>query len=214
MSGGRSGNMMAADYDILKAASNDIFGKKKKNDTYDPYADEPNFDSWNKKPEGEGKSMRELMAEKMNKMGPTKKKEEEKSNVESVEERKARLKAQREALLKKKQEEREKELQEAREGKSDNKYSNNLFKEFLALDKKVSKQEQMKRGNDKPKAESPEIKPEEDDEATPISTKQPKKDMASLFDDSDDDAEVKKKAEEQARRERALKVMKEAAKEQ
>lgn len=202
----KSGSMMAADYDILKAASSDLFGKKK-DKTYDPYADEPNFDSWNKKSDEEGKSMRELMKEKMDKMHTTSKPEPELK--ESMEERKARLKAQRDLLVKQKQEQMQKELLESREGKTDNKYSNNLFKELMTLDKKVTAQEAKKKKVPHPQSDSPDLKPNEDDESEVIEPKKPKKDMRSLFDDSDDDEE-KKKAEDAARKERYRQVMKQA----
>jgi hypothetical protein len=200
----KSGSMMAADYDILKAASSDLFGKKK-DKTYDPYADEPNFDSWNKKSDEEGKSMRELMKEKMDKMHTTTKQEPELK--ESMEERKARLKAQRDLLVKQKQDQMQKELLESREGKTDNKYSNNLFKELMSLDKNVTAQEAKKKKIAHPKSDSPDLKPNEDDESEVIEPKKPKKDMRSLFDDSDDDEE-KKKAEDVARKERYRQVMK------
>jgi hypothetical protein len=200
----RSGGMLGSDYDILKAASNDLFKKDKKKDTYDPYADEPDFDPWNKQKESEEKSMRELMKEKMEKM----------SDVESVEDRKARLRAQRDLIVQQKKKEMHEELKDAREGKTDNKYSNNLFKDLMALDKKVSQQEEQKKRSTRPKKDdSPEIKPQEDDEAQPMPGKAPKKDMKSLFDSDDEDTEEKKKQEELARRERARQVMKQAAEE-
>lgn len=86
--------MRAADLDILKAATSDLF--KKQRDTYDPYAD---FDPENdplKPMKEEGKSLREMMKEKMEKM----------EKAEAVDDRKARLKAQRDLLIKQKQEER------------------------------------------------------------------------------------------------------------
>ena len=126
--------MRAADYDILKAATSDLF-KKAPKDTYDPYADfDPNFDPLKPMKE-EGKSLRELMKEKMEKM----------DKVETVDDRKARLKAQRDLIIKQKQETRKTELTNELEGNSDNKYSNNLFNDFLALDKKVNQQEQKKK---------------------------------------------------------------------
>lgn len=204
--GGRNGATMAADYDILKAASNDLFKKDKVKNTYDPYADDANFDPWNKPKEGEGKSMKELMKEKMEKM--------EKEKVEPVDDRKARLKAQRDLLVQKKKQEMHNELKDAREGKTDNKYSNNLFKEFLSLDKKVSQQEEKKKRSQVKKDDSPEIKPQEDNESQPIPSKNSKKDMKSLFDDSDDeDAAKSKEAEIKARQERQRQIMKQIAKE-
>ena len=64
---------------------------------------------------------------------------------ESVQDRAARLKKQRDLIVKQKQEKLNLELQEAREGQSDNKYSNNLLKDLLAIDKKVNQQEQKKK---------------------------------------------------------------------
>lgn len=147
--------------------------------------------------------MQELMKEKLEKM----------KDIEAPDDRKARLKAQRDLLIKQKQEERQNELKDAKEGKSDNKYSNKLFQDFLAIDKKVSKQEAKKKELMKKKSEdSPEAKPQEDDEAEVIS-KPKKKDMKSLFEDSDEENEAKKKEDEKARLERQRMVMKQAAEE-
>jgi hypothetical protein len=206
----KSAGMVAVDYDILRAASNDLFTKKKDHG-YDPYADEPNFDSWNKKSDEEGKSMRELMKEKMDRMKPTVVLESDMK--ESVEERKARLQAHRDLLVKNKQEQMSKELQESREGKTENKYSNNLFKELMSLDKKVTAKEEKKKQAFYPKTDSPDIKPKEDDEAEVMESKKTKKDMKSLFDDSDDDEEEKKRVEEAARKERYVQVLKESMQE-
>ena len=91
--------MRAADLDILKAATNDLF--KKQRDTYDPYSDfDPSYDPLKPMKAEEGKSLRELMKEKMEKM----------EKVESVDDRKTRLKAQRDLLIKQKQDVRQTEL--------------------------------------------------------------------------------------------------------
>ena len=190
--------MRAGDFDILKAATSDLFRKPK--DTYDPYADfDPNFDPLKPMKE-EGKSLREMMKEKMEKM----------DKVESVEDRKARLKAQRDLIIKQKQETRETELKEARDGNSDNQYSNSLFKDFLALDKKVNQQEQKKKHTHEVEKENHvDIKKEEEDnEAQVIQSKVIKKDMKSLFEESDEEDEAKKKADEKARLERSKKIIK------
>ena len=101
-----------------------------------------------------------------------------------------------------------KELEEAREGNTENKYSNNLFKELMSLDKKVNQKEaQKKQGRDKNDFEDP--KPKEDDEAQVLGAKKPKKDMHSLFDSDDEDTE---KAEAD-RKERHRKIMKQMAQE-
>lgn len=107
----------------------------------------------------------------------------------------------------------ESELKDAREGKTDNKYSNNLFKDLMALDKKVTQQEAKKKKVNN-KSESPEFKPEEDNEAQDITPKQVKKDMKSLFNDSDEDDNSKKEAEDKARRERHKLIMKQMANDQ
>lgn len=205
--------MMGADYDILKAASQDIFAKDKSKH-YDPYADFDPTDDPFKQDDTEKLSMRELMQKKL--QGHPTKTEEAATTGESVEDRKARLKAQRDLILKKKQEERDKELQEARDGKSDNKYSNNLLKDLLALDKKVNAQEEKKK-NDvdkkrKPVAEVLQVD-DFDEEAEEIKPKgvnkpTPKKDMKSLFDSDDDEEELKKKADLKARQERQKQAMK------
>ena len=205
----KAGGMMAADYDILREASNDIFGKNKNKNTYDPYADDVSFDPWNKKPKEEGKSMSEMMKEKLSKMNQKEDKKEGEEGKESAEERKARLIAQRNKIVQQKKEAMEKELKEARDGKSENKYSNNLFNELMSLDKKVSQKEAKKKKVVKVE-EKPEVKPNEDDEAQPMAQKKPKKDMHSLFDDSDDDDKAKEEAE---RKERMRKVMREMASE-
>jgi hypothetical protein len=196
-----SGGMRAADYDILKAASNEMFKKDRKKDTYDPYADEPDFDPWNKPKQEEGKSMRELMKEKMEKM----------KDVEAPDDRKARLQAQRDILVKQKQLDRREELVESKQGKSENKYSNKLFEDFLALDKKVTKEQKKKEISSKVGKDSPDIKPQEDNEAEEVSTKPGKKDMKSLFDDSDE--EDNKAQLEKERKERQREIMKQAASE-
>lgn len=99
--GPKTGAMMANDYDILKAASSNLFQKPKKDPSYDAYNDDANFDPWNKPKEEEGKSLRELMREKINNAN-TPPKEEVKDGKETVEQRKARLKAQRDLLVQKK----------------------------------------------------------------------------------------------------------------
>lgn len=146
--------------------------KVNKKSTYDPYADEVDFNPWNKDTQNEGKTMAELMKAKLAKMDNGEKKKEEEGK-ESIEARKARMIAQRELIVKQKQEKMNKELEEAREGKTDNKYSNNLFKELMSLDKKVNQKEAMKKGV-KQKEGSTVVKPNEDDEAQPISSKKPK----------------------------------------
>lgn len=70
--------------------------------------------------------------------------EESKDLKESVQDRTARLKKQRDLIIKQKQDKLNQELQEAREGKTDNKYSNSLLKDLLAIDKKVNQQEHKK----------------------------------------------------------------------
>lgn len=83
--------MMAADMDILKASTQQILKKEKH---YDPYADfDPQNDPFKQK-ESEQLSMHELMKKKLDKIEDT--------NKESVEDRKARLKAQRDMIVKKK----------------------------------------------------------------------------------------------------------------
>jgi len=200
----KDANLMAGDYDILKEATNDLF-RKKKDPHYDPYADfDPGVDEF-KQDQGEQKSMRKLMEEKMKKM----------NEVESVEDRKARLKAQRDLIVKMKQEERDKELQEAREGKSDNKYSNNLFKDLLALDKKVNQQEQKKKHdqNKNPAVLKVEDYDENSDDESKEKQKEVKKDMKSLFEDSDEEDQKKKEDELKARQERQKQIMKQIAQE-
>lgn len=191
--------MRAADLDILKAATNDLF--KKQRDTYDSYSDfDPSYDPLKPMKAEEGKSLRELMKEKMEKM----------EKVESVDDRKTRLKAQRDLLIKQKQDVRQTELKEARDGKSTNEYSNNLFKDLLALDKKVNLQEQKKRNTtvNENKEERENLKDDEDQEAQVIQTRAVKKDMKSLFEDSDEETEAKKIKDEKARLERHRKIIK------
>ena len=200
----KSGGMLAADMDILKAASSDLFKKNQKKD-YDPYTDDADFGAWNKKQENSGKTMAELMKAKLEKMSSNEAPKVEKNP--DPEDRKARLKAQRDRIVKLKQEEMKKELEDARQGNTDNKYSNNLFKELMSLDKKVTQQEAKKKKPGVKKTDSPEVKPSEDDEAEVISSQPKKKDMASLFDDDSDDEEKKKK-EDAARKERYRQVMK------
>lgn len=138
---------------------------------------------------------------------------------ESVQDRAARLKKQRDLIVKQKQEKLNLELQEAREGQSDNKYSNNLLKDLLAIDKKVNQQEQKKKKVAMPKEDVLEVDNfEEDDEAQPMDKpknqpKAVKKDMKSLFADSDDEEETKKQEELKARQERQRNVMKQLVKE-
>lgn len=192
--------MASADYDILKAASSDLFKKKK--DTSDPYAEaDLEFEPLHSK---EHKTMRQLMEEKLKKEGPA-------STVESVEDRKARLRAQRDLLLKQKEQERKIELEQARDGQTNNKYSNSLFNDLLALDKKVNQQENKKKhvsDHSKRETEVPEVKPSEDDEAEIIPQRVVKKDMKSLFADSDDENEEKKQAENKARQQRNKQIIK------
>jgi hypothetical protein len=195
-----NGNMMAGDMDILKAASSDMFKKDKH---YDPYAD---FDPLNdpfKQKDDDKVSMKELMKRKLEKADDP--------NVEKVDDRKARLKAQRDLLVKKKQEERDDELKDARDGKTENQYSNNLLKDLLALDKKVNAQEQKKKFDvDRKKPQQEVLQVDDFDDDMPAAKQQPKpkKDMKSLFDDSDDEEELKKQSDLKARQERQKNVMK------
>ncbi|CAI2364461.1 unnamed protein product [Moneuplotes crassus] len=203
--------MMAADVDILREASNDIFGKNKKQSTYDPYADDIDFDPWNKKEEGKPKTMAEMLKEKLNKMGggqEDKEDKKEEDGKESIEDRKKRLLEYRQNIVKKKQDEMNKELKDARDGNTDNKYSNNLFKELMSLDKKVN-QKEAKKKQEVYKDDFEDSKPKEDDEAEVLGTKKPRRDMHSLFDSDDDD----KEKEEVERKERHRKIMKEMAQE-
>lgn len=197
--------MLAADMDILKAASSDMF---KKDHSYDPYADfDPSNDPFKQKSESDGMSMQELMKKKLEKMEEVK---VPKQDVD-VDDRKARLKAQRDLLIEKKKKERQKELDEARDGNTENQYSNNLLKDLLALDKKVNAQEQKKKADTQKRQEQPQpefLQVDDFDEDDAVKPKNVKKDMKSLFDDSDDDEEKKKQADIKARQQRQKNVMK------
>lgn len=69
-----------------------------------------------------------------------------KSQVESVEERKARLIAQRDLLVKKKQEKRERELGEFRE-KTETGNKEDLHRELLEIDKRTQAKAAAKKAN-------------------------------------------------------------------
>lgn len=202
----KNAGAMAADYDILREASNDIFGKNKKKSTYDPYADDIDFEPWNKKEEGQAKTMAEMLKEKLSKMNNGEEKKEEEEGKESLEERKKRLIAHRKNIVEQKKAAMDQELKDAREGNSDNKYSNNLFKELMSLDKKVN-QKQAKKSV--VKKDDFEVKPKEDDEAQVLGGAKPRKDMQSLFDSDDED----KEKEEKERKERHRKIMQQMAQE-
>lgn len=205
---GKNAAMMAADVDILREASNDIFGKGKPASTYDPYADDIDFEPWNKKEEGQAKTMAQMLKDKLSKMGASKEDhKQQEDQKESIEQRKQRLLEHRKNIVKQKQEAMKKELEEAREGNTDNKYSNNLFKEFMSLDRKVTQKEAKKKHQMDKEAEEP--KPKEDDVAEVLGSKKPKRDMHSLFDSDDDD----KEKEEAERKERHRKIMKQMAQE-
>jgi len=199
--------MMAADVDILREASNDIFGKHKNPSTYDPYADDIDFEPWSKHEEPKSKTMAEMLKAKLTKMGASADSEAQEEGKESLEQRKQRLIEHRKNIVKQKQDAMKKELEDARGGNTDNKYSNNLFNELMSLDKKVNQRQATKK-HQMGKAVR-ETKPSEDDEAQVIGAKKPKKDMHSLFDDDDDN----KDKEEAERKERHRKIMKQMAQE-
>lgn len=192
-------NLYSADLDIMKEASADILKKNNPDKHYDPYADFDN-DPF-KVDDTEKLSMRQLMQQKLKTM----------ENVEAVDDRKTRLKAQRDLLVKKKQEVREKELEAARKGESDNMYSNNLFNDLLALDKKVNAKEKSKK-SEAVKKQPQEVLQVDDfddfDDKPKAQPKQVKKDMKSLFDDSDEDIELKKDIELKARQQRQKNILK------